>query len=79
MIRTVIDIVLAALISVALTLAVVTWSKTSTLERQITEVQRGVKENSKKIEEAGPLPGIACMERAHRHTRPGVGRQFPAW
>ncbi len=52
MFRTVIDIVLAALISVALTLAVVTWSKTSTLERQIAEVQRGVKENSKKIEEA---------------------------
>ena len=52
MFRTIIDIILSAVLGVVLTLSIVTWMKTGSLEAQLTAVQKGLKETNKKVEEA---------------------------
>lgn len=60
MLRTLIDIAIATLVAVALTLALVTWLKTRSLEQQIAGIQRGLKEANKKIDEVAKEPGDAA-------------------
>jgi len=50
--RTIIDIIMSAVLGVFLTLSIVTWMKAGSLEAQITAVQKGLKETNKKVEEA---------------------------
>ena len=52
MFRTIIDIIMSAVLGVVLTLSIVTWMKTGSLETQLTAVQKGLKETNKKAEEA---------------------------
>lgn len=50
MLRTIIDIIMAAVLGIVLTLSIVTWMKAGSLESQIAVVRQGLKDTNKKIE-----------------------------
>ena len=84
MFRTIIDIIMSAVLGVVLTLSIVTWMKTGSLETQLTAVQKGLKETNKRAEEAAesakqdadghgnahaPVAGAAAMAGPERYAR----------
>ncbi len=77
MFRTIIDIILSAVLGVVLTLSIVTWMKTGSLETQLTAVQKGLKETNKKVEEAAESAKHGAGGHGNAHAP--VAGAAPHW
>lgn len=77
MIRIVIDILMSAVLGVVLTLAIVTWMKTGSLETQISVVRNGLTETNKKVEEAAQSAKHAAVSPGDAHAP--VSGAAPHW
>ena len=77
MIRTIIDIITAAVLGIVLTLSIVTWIKTASLETQMDAAQKGLKDLNKKVADAAQAPEKHTGD--HASANPTAAHAAPHW